>query len=316
MKKILIFKLSSLFALILLVLFACKEEEYSLGTLSAPSNLVITTQVVGQNTANPYGDGSGLVNITATAENALSYRVAYTEVTDMASTPNFTDLPAGKTQLKFNKQGDITYRITVIAYGPGGTSTVATKDITVKSVYDVDPVIVTNLTGNASKTWKIDNTVSGHMGVGPWDPKNVTPSWWSAAPNEKSGNPCFYAATFTFTQVSKNSFSLKATTPDGAFTKTGSLAGIPGIPSSGDEGCYPYAGATSNFAFTAATSGVDATAPSTTTSILLEGNSTFIGYGATKKEYEILEITPTYMHLRVQGTETGNAWYLKLIPVQ
>ena len=31
-----------------------------------------------------------------------------------------------------------------------------------------------------------------------------------------------------------------------------------------------------------------------------------------KKEYEILSISATAMYLRVQGTETGNAWYLKL----
>lgn len=29
-------------------------------------------------------------------------------------------------------------------------------------------------------------------------------------------------------------------------------------------------------------------------------------------EYEILSITETSLYLRVQGTETGNAWYLKL----
>lgn len=317
MKKRLIFKLSSLFAFALLVLFACKEEEYSLGNLTSPTNLVITTQIAGQNAANPYGDGSGLVNITANADNALSYRIAYTDISDMAATTSFEDMPAGKTTKKFNKLGNVTYRISVIAYGPGGTSTVVTKDITVKSVYNPDPQIIKNLTNNASKTWKVDKTVSGHMGVGPWDPKSVGPDWWSAAVNEKVNCcNCFYTASFTFTQVTPTTFTIKSTTPDGVLTKTGSLAGIPGIPASGEEGCYPYAGATSAFAFIESTSGVPATAPSTRTSMLLEGNSTFIAYGATKKEYEIMEITPTYLYLRVQGTETGNAWYFKLVPVQ
>ena len=57
-----------------------------------------------------------------------------------------------------------------------------------------------------------------------------------------------------------------------------------------------------------------ATTPSTRTSILLDGNTTFIGYGSLAKEYEILVIDANYMYLRVRGTETGNAWYLKLIP--
>jgi hypothetical protein len=45
---------------------------------------------------------------------------------------------------------------------------------------------------------------------------------------------------------------------------------------------------------------------------LLAGTNTFIGYGSLQKEYEILSVTATAMYLRVQGTETGNAWYLKL----
>jgi predicted transcriptional regulator of viral defense system len=59
---------------------------------------------------------------------------------------------------------------------------------------------------------------------------------------------------------------------------------------------------------------VAASTPSTTVGILLAGVNTYIGYGSTLKEYEILTITPTTMYLRVQGTETGNAWYLKMIP--
>ena len=105
---------------------------------------------------------------------------------------------------------------------------------------------------------------------------------------------------------------MQVTNPDGAFTKTGSLTTLPGIPASGDEGCYSYSGGTSAFSFIPASTAIAASTPSTQTSILLAGNSTYIGYGAVQKEYEILVLTSTYMYLRVQGTETGNAWYLKL----
>ena len=80
----------------------------------------------------------------------------------------------------------------------------------------------------------------------------------------------------------------------------------------GGEGCYSYGGGSSSFSFVPSGSGIAASAPSTKTAILLGGSNTFIGYGAVLKEYEILSITPTAMYLRVQGTETGNAWYLKL----
>lgn len=40
----------------------------------------------------------------------------------------------------------------------------------------------------------------------------------------------------------------------------------------------------------------------------------FFGYGALLDEYEILSIEANVMKLRIQGTETGNAWYLTLVP--
>ena len=124
---------------------------------------------------------------------------------------------------------------------------------------------------------------------------------------------CFYTSTFTFTKDPTGNYSLTVASPDGAFTKTGALAGgLPGIPASGGEACYSYAGGTSSFSFVPSGSGIAPTAPSTKTGILLSGNNTFIGYGSLLKEYEILSITPTTMYLRAQGTETGNAWYLKL----
>ena len=67
-----------------------------------------------------------------------------------------------------------------------------------------------------------------------------------------------------------------------------------------------------SFVFLPSKSGVAASTPSTKVAIALSGGNTFIGYGALQKSYEILSIDATSMYLRVQGTETGNAWYLKL----
>ena len=128
---------------------------------------------------------------------------------------------------------------------------------------------------------------------------------------------CFYSTTFTFGQTGDNYF-LNVNAPEGAFTETGVLSNnLPGIPAGGDEGCYSeYTGGTSSFSFVPSSTGIAASTPSTKTSIGLAGSDTFIGYGAVQKEYEILEITEDYLYLRVRGTETGNAWYLKLIPAQ
>lgn len=303
-------KYSLVVALLLLMIGSCKKKEYNMGSLDAPSDIAINTNIIGKDANHPNGDGSGDVQITLTGKNVLSYKIDY----DASDGINLVFLPKGTATKKYTTLGLNTYRITVVAYGPGATATTVTKEIQVQSTFTPDPIIVTDLTGTGSKTWKVDKDIPAHFGVGPWSATSVTPEWWSAAINEKVACcNCFYTASFTFTKTSAGNYTLTVATPDGAFTKTGALAGgLPGIPSTGDEGCYSYSGGTSSFSFVPSSSGIDAATPSTKTAILLSGNNTFIGYGAVQKEYEILSITPTSLYLRVQGTETGNAWYLKL----
>ncbi|MCW3073609.1 MAG: hypothetical protein JWP69_678 [Flaviaesturariibacter sp.] len=296
--------------LVLITIGSCSDKEYVMGDVSAPTDLVINTEIVGIDATHPNGDGSGNVNITLSAKNALSYKIDF----DASDAVDLVYLPNGKVTKKYTKLGLNTYRITAIAYGKGGTSTTVTKEISVRSDFTVAPAIETSLTGGASKTWKVEKDVPGHFGVGPWTGSS-TPEWWAAPPRDKEACcNCFYTARFTFTKVTaSNTYTLQVATPDGAFTKTGALTTLPGIPGSGAEGCYSYGGGTSGFTFIPSSTSVPASA-STKTSILLGGNNTFIGYGALMKEYEILSISPTNLYLRIQGTETGNAWYLKLIP--
>ncbi|HEY0354837.1 MAG TPA: hypothetical protein VGC29_01455 [Flavisolibacter sp.] len=309
MKKNIFYSLLTLFAII--AINSCTEKNYSLGDLTPPTDLVITTEIVGQDATHPNGDGSGDVKIKVSAKNAIAYKVDY----DANDPVDLVFLPSGTITKKYTKLGLNTYRITAVAYGKGGTSSTITKEIQVRSDFTPDATIVANLTGGTSKTWKVDKDVPGHFGVGPWNNTSVSPEWWAAAPNEKVACcNCFYTATFTFKKNVAGDYTLDVATPDGAFTKTGSLAGgLPGIPASGAEGCYSYGGGSSSFSFVPSSTAIPASA-STKTSILLGGNNTFIGYGAVQKEYEILSLSATNMYLRVQGTETGNAWYLKLIP--
>lgn len=296
--------------LLLMALNSCKKDEYNMGVLTAPTDLVINTTIVGQDATHPDGDGSGDVIISLTGKNVLSYKIDY----DATDGIQLAYLSKPTTTKKYTTLGVNTYRITVVAYGAGASATTVTKDITLRSDFTPNPEIVTDLTGTGSKSWSVNKDVPGHFGVGPWSATSVTPEWWAAGVNEKVDCcNCFYTATFTFAKNSDGTYSLTVASPNGAFTKTGSLAGgLPGIPASGAEGCYDYAGGTSSFSFVPSSSGIDASAPSTKTAILLSGNNTYIGYGAVLKEYEILSITPTSLYLRVQGTETGNAWYLKL----
>jgi hypothetical protein len=306
-------KYCSLIIALILVIGSCKKKEYSMGALTAPSDVVINTEIVGVDATHPNGDGSGDVKITLTGKNVLSYKIDY----DASNGIVLDHLPTGKITRKYTSVGVNTYRITVVAYGTGAAPTTVTKDITVRSDFAPAASIVTNLTGTGTKTWRVDKDVAGHFGVGPWSTTSVTPEWYAAAPNEKAGCcACFYSARFKFTKLANGTYTLTVESPDGAFTKTGALAGgLPGIPAAGAEACYPYAGGTSPFSFVPSGSGIAASAPSTKTAILLAGTNTYIGYGAQLKEYEIMTISATNMYLRVQGTETGNAWYLKLIAI-
>ena len=304
-------------AALIMVFSACQKQEYSMGDLTAPSNVVITTEIVGQDATHPNGDGSGDVKITISADNALALNVDYNANDDV----DLVLLPNGSVTKKYTSLGTHTYRITGMAFGKGGTSSSTTKEITVRFDYSPDPAIITALTGDASKTWVVDKSIPAHFGVGPYNVGSIRPEWWAGAINEKlSCCPCFYDAKFKFTKVAVGSYTLTVTT-DNAFTKTGALTTLPGIPASGAEGCYTYPGGTSAFAFLPSSSGapeepsVPANSPSTQVSMLLAGVNTYIAYGAVLKEYEILAITNNSLYLRVQGTETGNAWYIKMIPV-
>ncbi|MDB5200456.1 MAG: hypothetical protein JWO92_2419 [Chitinophagaceae bacterium] len=293
---------------LLLVINSCKKTDYSMGSLTAPTDVVISTKIIGVDATHPNGDGSGDVEVTVTGKNVLSYKIDY----NAADGISLLFLANGKATNKYTTLGLNTYRITVVAYGAGGTATTVTKDIQVQSNFTPSATIVSNLTGAGSKSWSVDKTIPAHFGVGPWSTTSVTPEWWAAGINEKVACcNCFYTATYTFTKTS-NGYTLTVATPDGAFTKTGPLAGgLPGIPAAGGEACYNYSGGTSSFSFLPSASGI-ASSASTKTAILLGGTDTFIGYGAVLKEYEILSITATSLYLRVQGTETGNAWYIKL----
>jgi len=320
MNKINIRYVFSLFVIFCLALTGCQEENYSMGDLSAPTNVVITTEIVGQNTANPNGDGSGDVKISVSSSNAIAYKIGYNNVTDLTSPLTLSQLSENEVTKKFTTLGVNTYRITVVAYSAGGTSTNVTKEVTVKSTFSPDASTITYLTNDSSKTWVVDKSVPGHLGVGPWSTSSTSPDWWSAAIDEKvTCCNCFYTTTFKFTKiVSSNTYTLQVTNPDGAFTKPGAWAGgLPGIsdlPTSTSDGCYSYSGGTTAFTFVPPSSNVTFSTMNKQTSIKLEGTTTYIGYGSIQKEYQIISISSTAMYLRAQGTETGNAWYLKLKP--
>ncbi|MDO3695518.1 family 16 glycosylhydrolase [Wenyingzhuangia sp. chi5] len=80
----------------------------------APTDLTITALISGVTTESPEGDGSGLVNFTLSATNAVSYKITFGDNTEATST-------TGAVSHTYNENGTNNYLVTVLAYGENGS---------------------------------------------------------------------------------------------------------------------------------------------------------------------------------------------------
>ena len=154
---------------------SCEEETYEFGDLIAPSNLQVTADIVGADANNPYGDGTGVVNFSVTSKNAITYKFIHNGSGTMSAT--------GTKTYNFGTTGTKKYEVTVVAFGTGGMSSSTTVEVEVLVVYEPPADLITMLTSDSSRTWRIKAEGPGHFGVGPAD--GFTPVWWSAAPDDK-----------------------------------------------------------------------------------------------------------------------------------
>jgi hypothetical protein len=197
--------IKSFFSLIILVLLGCQENDYSFGDIIAPSNIVITSEIVGADATNPNGDGSGVVNFTATADNAVSYKYVFNGVETVTLSGNNT--------ISFSTLGLNTYTVTVVASGTAGVSSSKSIQVEVLSTYSPPVDLISKLYGYdsanptavTSKTWKIQSTKNKHFGLGPVGGV-VQAEWYGAGPDEKAGLGMYddrltFSSDGTFTHV-------------------------------------------------------------------------------------------------------------------
>lgn len=279
------------------VFMGCKKEKYSFGDLKAPTDLNLTAVVTGANTANPNGDGSGSVVITATAKNALTYNIDFGDgITKV--------VPSGTITYKFTTPGTSSFTITVNAIGTGGAISTISKKVTVFVAFEIPTDLLAALTNGSSRIWITDKAAPGHFGVGPND--QFSPIWYEAPPNTREA--CAYDDEITFTKGANNSVSMTVDNKGTSFS-IGAATGFYGT--TGGDGCYPInTGGTKLLAFMNATSG-STSAVSTQIQFAVPGNG-IINFGTGGTTYEIIKFTPTTITLRNIGAD-GNAWYQKLI---
>ena len=295
----------SLMMLMLLSFSSCVEDDFDIGEITAPSNLSVTAQVVGQTEENPYGDGSGLVNFSVSAADAMTYKFIYGDGFEEVS-------HSGQTTHGFNENGINDYTVTIIASGTGGASSNTTTTVTVFSDFS-DPETAQLLTGGNSKTWYIAAARPGHLGVGPSAGTGFdAPIYYAAGPFEKAGadvSACFYEGEMTFTQ---NGDNIEYTYNNNGASFVNAAYGAEFGGSGAEDQCLPLdTSGTKSVSLSPSTSGL--TGDQTTGTVLNISGGGFLAYYIGASSYEILAIDGTNMYVRaIMGSDPALAWYLRL----
>lgn len=287
----------------------CQKDDFTFGAIDAPANLKITAEIVGKTADAPYGDGSGMVKLVGTADNAISYKYTFSDGTTENS-------PAGKFTKRFTKTGVNTYTVTLTATGRGGVASNTTIDVEVLSNFN-DEEAVQFLTGGTSKKWYWSASELGHLGVGPnnTDPeKNAVPDYYRATPFEKAGSPassCLYDNVLTF---SLDGDVLKYELDNGGATFFNSAFASVAGGGGPDDSCLSYnTGGVKTVSLSPSESVVTKNpdhAKQTRGTMLNFSDNGFMGYYIGQNSYEILSITANRMVVRaVMGGNTALAWY-------
>jgi hypothetical protein len=292
----------------LLLFVNCQEDDASFGDIKSPTNLQVTAEVIGKTATEPFGDGSGVVKFTTTADNAISYKYVFSDGTSQ-------NAPSGIFEKRFTQTGVNVYTVIVIASGTAGVTTNTTIEVEVLSNF-TDDEAVQFLTGGTQKQWYWSASEPGHLGVGQNDndaTKNYFANYYQAAPFEKSGSPdssCLYENVMTF---SKDGSLLKYELDNGGqtfFNKdfqsvVGGTAGF--------DFCYDYNTAglkTVSLSPSESVVFANNVAGQTRGTMLNIADGGFMGYYIGQSSYEILSITENRMVVRaVMGGNPALAWY-------
>jgi hypothetical protein len=166
------------------------------------------------------------------------------------------------------------------------------------------PEEYTLLTGGVDypdgKTWVVDATSNGHMGIGPASAD--APIWWAAKSNEKDGSG-LYDDKHTF---KLDGLAFIQETQGDVFINTQQASNFPGSYANVGDYTAPYeapSGLKWSYSSTANGKFITITSPG------------FIGYYTGVSTYQILSISETELYLKY--TDAANAefgWFLRLIP--
>jgi hypothetical protein len=300
----------------LIAFSGCQENDYQFGEIVAPSNIVITAEIVGQDVDDPAlanGDGSGTVNFTVKGDNAISYVFYFNGIAEAS--------PSGIYTKRFSKVGVNTYAVVVKANGKGGISSTTSLDVMVFSSFS--DVNAENFLSGAnvgdSKKWYWQADVDVHVGLGPvtddyGNGEFAYEAWWNGIKAWDAEKACMYDNEFAFTRTADGLTFEQTVGP--AFVP-GTYAGALGV--AGDQ-CHDETVVTSMFGQKQVSFG-----PSTSKAAL-EGSYNnepyrgttfdisdggFMGWFVGSSTYDIISVSDDELVVRIIEAGDGFAWYHK-----
>jgi len=299
-----------------LLINSCQKEDYEFGQVIAPKNITITAELVGKDATNPFGDGTGTVNFTVSAENASSYVYYFDGVAEKS--------PSGLLTKRFSKVGVNKYTVVVKANGKGGNSSTKTIEVEVYSSFsDVD---TENLLSGAnvgdSKKWYWQADKDLHVGLGPvtddyGNGEFAYEAWWNLIKAWDAEKGCMYDNEFVFTRTA-NGITFEQTT--GPAFVPGTYADFIGV---GGDQCHDATVATKmfgvkNVSFSpstskAATQGTYNNKPYKGTTFEISDGG-FMGWLVGSGTYDIISVSSDELIVRViedPASGSGAAWYHK-----
>ncbi|WP_405294273.1 family 16 glycosylhydrolase [Algibacter sp. Ld11] len=295
-----------------LLFTSCQDDDITIGDIVAPTGVTISAEIVGQDADNPYGDGSGIVNFTSTADNEITYQF------------NFGDgktgvAPSGETVHRFTQTGINTYTVVASAVGTGGIMSSTSMEVQVFSSFsdvEAENFLAGELVGD-SKTWYWAANLPLHVGLGPVEDdygngEFAYEAWWNTIQPWDDEKFCMYSNEFVFTR-GENGLTFEQTV--GPAFVPGTYAGIIGVD--GDT-CHDETVATTMF-------GVKNVSflPSTSKAAL-EGSYNnnpyrqsafeiseggFMGWYVGASTYDIISISENELRVRIIEAGGGAAWY-------
>ncbi|MFM6935156.1 MAG: PKD domain-containing protein [Flavobacteriales bacterium] len=272
-------------ASILLLLFACKKDNPQLGDAPSLADASFT-----------YAPSAGNANIIEFTANNPNIQCLW----DFG---NGTTAKGSSVSSPYPYAGTYTVKLTVFASG-GSRSTSQQITIAQDNLGLLNNPIFIMLTGGVNgpgyKTWVIDSTADGHMGVGP-DPVSALgniPEWWSAGPLDKSGAG-LYDDKYVF---HLNGFKFDMINNGNVYVHNSLAANFPGSFQNLGDFTAPY------------TNQMDESwtlLENTDTTITISNNA-FIGFYTGVHTYRILDITDSTLSLQYKHHAGGLNWYLRL----